>query len=161
MLRIIPYIIGFLFVFHLVLLVMYINPGTRYLVSNYADYLFNRKGGGSEVVAILDKPAEAAAPEAPKVETAVAVPENNISSLLPAGVFRIINPFTSDYFAFNPELPTERQKIPLMATDQAEWFVDGQKVGYGAQVDWDIVPGEHRITANNGTEERLVYISVQ
>lgn len=75
--------------------------------------------------------------------------------------FRIISPFANDLFLFDPRKPAEFQKIQLTASQNAEWFVDGQLVGEGKEVLWLLEKGIHQIRANYEIEERMVEIEVK
>ena len=75
--------------------------------------------------------------------------------------FRIITPFANDVFLFDSTKPSEFQKIKLEASKPAQWFVDGQFVGEGKSVLWQLERCEHQIKAVGEEVERVVDIMVR
>ena len=75
--------------------------------------------------------------------------------------FRIISPFANDVFMFDTTKSSEFQKIKLEASVSAEWYVDGQFVGEGKSILWQLVVGEHQIKAVSDEGERVVDIRVR
>ena len=75
--------------------------------------------------------------------------------------FRIISPFANDVFMFDTTKSSEFQKIKLEASQSSEWYVDGQFVGNGKMVLWQLEKGEHQIKAIGEKGERVVNINVK
>jgi penicillin-binding protein 1C len=74
--------------------------------------------------------------------------------------FRIVFPDNGDIYKIDPVLRNEYQELRLrIATDininQVSWFIDGEKIGtenYPYSHSWQLIPGDHVITATAFTE---------
>ena len=57
---------------------------------------------------------------------------------------QIQTPSPGTVIALDPDIPVQQQKLQLRANrDAVQWFVDGKKVGAGAQLYWPLWPGLH------------------
>jgi len=78
---------------------------------------------------------------------------------------KITNPSDLDEYKINNTVPLPYQKITFRAdhsTDikEIEWFINGQPIGKGESLDWELQTGNFKITAKGGTTEDTVTIIV-
>jgi membrane peptidoglycan carboxypeptidase len=90
---------------------------------------------------------------------AVSGTPNPSSSPIPDS-FSILSPKPNETFYIRPDVPLELQKIILRANQEAEWFLDDVRVGYGKNIFIQPVLGERKITAEIGGMRQSLTIEV-
>jgi penicillin-binding protein 1C len=78
---------------------------------------------------------------------------------------KITNPSDLDEYQINNAVPLPYQKITFRADHSTdikaiEWFMNGQPIGKGESLDWELQTGNFKITAKGGTTEDTVTIIV-
>jgi len=79
----------------------------------------------------------------------------NFSSL------RILQPLQNAEFAIDSSRPLEDQKILFETNIEADFYVDGQQIGFGAKVFWIPKTGRHELLVKNGEGEQRVRFIVR
>ena len=102
--------------------------------------VFAAQGGG----AALDAPRQewfiAGTQQAEFVPPAAAGPGRAAAG----AALRIVRPVDGTILALDPDIPPARQQLLLQATRSGgRWWMDGQRLGSGAQLHWAPLPGRH------------------
>jgi penicillin-binding protein 1C len=72
----------------------------------------------------------------------------------------IDNPLPGAIYQIDPEIPLDKQKVVFKSEQEVDWLVDGEKIGQGTKISWQLVSGQHIIKARGGgkEEELSVYV---
>jgi membrane carboxypeptidase/penicillin-binding protein PbpC len=77
-----------------------------------------------------------------------------------AGALEILSPSPNETFYLRRDIPVELQQIILRANQEAEWFMDRDRVGYGKNIFIQPMIGKHIILARQNEKEDAVSIEI-
>jgi len=76
---------------------------------------------------------------------------------------RILYPTGGTVIAMDPDIPAGHQRVQLSAKDaeQAEWMMDGNRIGEGADIGWTPTGGRHRLVLTDAEGKELDAVSFE
>ncbi len=80
-------------------------------------------------------------------------PKNRSGQSQKISTLRILSPLAHSQFDIDSSRPLSDQKISLRSTLEADFFIDGMKIGTGKEVFWTPKNGRHTLTLRRGGEQ--------
>lgn len=87
------------------------------------------------------------------------VKENSLSQSSQSETI-ILYPFSGDVFKISDNLPLANQTLKFKAETAGDWILNGENLGKGKTLEWQLKRGEHQLQYSNELEEQIISFEV-